>query len=543
GKPASRKGGGFLVGATIANSFKKQLGELMEQIAKTTTQYVRCIKPNANKSAHEFDRQMVVDQLRCAGVIAAIRISRAAFPNRLTLVEFARRFDIICPSKLRKAAPEVMVLGLLEKLGITETSSQNAKFAIGKSKVYFSSGLLQHLEDQRSVVLRKQATIIQTHMRGYVKRKHFLAMKVAAKVVQSIVRMFFQHKRFRVMKRGTIRMQSRVRGMQARRRFRVTLAKDRARKLELKRATEAKARAAALKAEEDKARAASEVLLMSNQMDEEEPVETSSEGSDGDRLSGGSQSVLASAAARVAEAEAAAVEAQKAAMAALTHNRVIQAENEALRARMAAYVAEHADAELLRENERLKHQVLTLQSKLVRAQEVSLISAKVVDSRMTFREGRQFVEYKLQIETNNRGTLFVWHRYSTFRNLATTLQTKNGYRRKDIPDLPNKQLFGHLSDKIIQERIEKLNQFLEAATNTDYLQWGIRVDQDTCVYKRRTRSSSGAERESMRIDMRESMVSTVASSDAPSPRGDSRQSFSSTLRESFMGFGQRRKQS
>ncbi|KAF0708398.1 hypothetical protein As57867_006349, partial [Aphanomyces stellatus] len=243
GKPASRKGGGFLVGATIANSFKKQLGELMEQIAKTTTQYVRCIKPNANKSAHEFDRQMVVDQLRCAGVIAAIRISRAAFPNRLTLVEFARRFDIICPSKLRKAAPEVMVLGLLEKLGITETSSQNAKFAIGKSKVYFSSGLLQHLEDQRSVVLRKQATIIQTHMRGYVKRKHFLAMKVAAKVVQSIVRMFFQHKRFRVMKRGTIRMQSRVRGMQARRRFRVTLAKDRARKLELKRATEAKARA------------------------------------------------------------------------------------------------------------------------------------------------------------------------------------------------------------------------------------------------------------------------------------------------------------
>ncbi|KAF0718991.1 Aste57867_1354 [Aphanomyces stellatus] len=505
----------------------------MEQIAKTTTQYVRCIKPNANKSAHEFDRQMVVDQLRCAGVIAAIRISRAAFPNRLTLVEFARRFDIICPSKLRKAAPEVMVLGLLEKLGITETSSQNAKFAIGKSKVYFSSGLLQHLEDQRSVVLRKQATIIQTHMRGYVKRKHFLAMKVAAKVVQSIVRMFFQHKRFRVMKRGTIRMQSRVRGMQARRRFRVTLAKDRARKLELKRATEAKARAAAeaeavaraasLKADQEKARLAAEGLTPIHM--DEEPVETSSEGSDGDRMSAASQSILASAAARVAEAEAAAMEAQKAAMAALTHNRVIQAENEALRAKMAAYVTEHADAELLRENERLKHQVLTLQSKLVRAQEVSLITAKVVDSRITYREGRQFVEYKLQIETNSRGTLYVWHRYSTFRNLATTLQTKNGYRRKDIPDLPNKQLFGNFSEKIIQERIEKLNQFLEAATNTDYLQWGIRVDQDTCVYKRRTRSSSGAERESMAGGPRESIAPTMSMTD------DSRESIST--RESF----------
>ncbi|ETW02816.1 hypothetical protein H310_05301 [Aphanomyces invadans] len=154
---------------------------------------------------------------------------------------------------------------------------------------------------------------------------------------------------------------------------------------------------------------------------------------------------------------------------------------------MAAYIAEHAAAELLRENERLKLQVLTLQSKMVRAQQVSLVSAKVVDSRLKFREGRQFVEYKLQIETNNRGTLFVWHRYSTFRNLATTLQTKNGYRRKDIPDLPNKQLFGSLlSDRSIQERIGKLNQFLEVATNTNFLQWGLRVAQDKCVYKGRT---------------------------------------------------------
>ncbi|RHY20312.1 hypothetical protein DYB32_010061 [Aphanomyces invadans] len=189
-------------------------------------------------------------------------------------------------------------------------------------------------------------------------------------------------------------------------------------------------------------------------------------------MSSGSQRFLAFAAARITEAEAAAVHPSRESGAA---------------ANMAAYIAEHAAAELLRENERLKLQVLTLQSKMVRAQQVSLVSAKVVDSRLKFREGRQFVEYKLQIETNNRGTLFVWHRYSTFRNLATTLQTKNGYRRKDIPDLPNKQLFGSLlSDRSIQERIGKLNQFLEVATNTNFLQWGLRVAQDKCVYKGRT---------------------------------------------------------
>ncbi|RLN44464.1 hypothetical protein BBJ28_00005943, partial [Nothophytophthora sp. Chile5] len=97
-----------------------------------------------------------------------------------------------------------------------------------------------------------------------------------------------------------------------------------------------------------------------------------------------------------------------------------------------------------------------------------------------------------------------------------TLQTKNGYKRKEIPELPNKQLFGNFSEKIIQDRVAKLNQFLEAATNAEYLQWGIRVDQDTCVYKRRVKNST-----------RESTVSTVNSSHSSSPRSSSRLSMKS----------------
>lgn len=226
---------------------------------------------------------------------------------------------------------------------------------------------------------------------------------------------------------------------------------------------------------------------------------------------------LTGAASKVADAEAAARDAKEAAEMALELNRELQAQNDRLRSTLTTNVTEYADAELLRENERLKQQVLQLQTKLVRSQEVSLISAKVVDSRITYREGRQFVEYKLQIETNTRGTLYVWHRYSTFRNLAATLQTKNGYKRKEIPELPNKQLFGNFSEKIIQDRVQKLNQFLEAATNADYLQWGIRVDQDTCVYKRRVKSASS---------IRES-INSNGTSTTSSPRASSRISMKS----------------
>ncbi|CAE7389367.1 MYO5C [Symbiodinium necroappetens] len=70
---------------TVVTKFKTSLSQLMETIGQTNTQYVRCIKPNQNKSPREVNNEMVVDQLRCAGVIEAIRISRAGFPARMPL--------------------------------------------------------------------------------------------------------------------------------------------------------------------------------------------------------------------------------------------------------------------------------------------------------------------------------------------------------------------------------------------------------------------------------------------------------------------------
>ncbi|KAG7396124.1 hypothetical protein PHYBOEH_002779 [Phytophthora boehmeriae] len=519
GKEGRQKG--FLVGNTIAGAFRKQLSELMLTINKTSSQYVRCIKPNPNKSAVEFNRCMIVEQLRCAGVIAAIRISRAAFPNRLPLVEFQQRFQIICPSALRDAEPSEMVAGLLKELiPDMATTMQNTKFAVGKTKVYFSSGLLQRLEDRRNVILKDHAILIQKTMHGYVHRKRFLQQRTAVVQIQKITRGGLQKKHYRTLRAGIIKLQAFERGRKQR--YLYALLVERVRK---ERALEQeRLRKIAMEEEQERMRQKEmdELSERSHSDPQPEPVEDDwSDESDKEEdsqqrgpVSPRTLRALTEAASKVAEAESAARDAKSAAEAALELNRELVSQNDRLRSTLSSNVAEYADAELLRENERLKQQVLQLQTKLVRSQEVSLISAKVVDSRITYREGRQFVEYKLQIETNTRGTLYVWHRYSTFRNLAATLQTKNGYKRKEIPELPNKQLFGNFSEKIIQDRVAKLNQFLEAATNAEYLQWGIRVDQDTCVYKRRVKSSS-----------RESI--STASTHSSSPRSSSRLSMKS----------------
>eukprot|EP01137_Pigoraptor_chileana_P019928 Opistho-2@81633 len=49
---------------TIGSIFKEQLNSLVAVLSQTTPFYVRCIKPNSDKVAAKFDKQMVMDQLR-----------------------------------------------------------------------------------------------------------------------------------------------------------------------------------------------------------------------------------------------------------------------------------------------------------------------------------------------------------------------------------------------------------------------------------------------------------------------------------------------
>jgi myosin-5 len=40
--------------------------------------FIRCIKPNSKLVPHAFDHSIVLQQLRCCGVLEVVRISRQA---------------------------------------------------------------------------------------------------------------------------------------------------------------------------------------------------------------------------------------------------------------------------------------------------------------------------------------------------------------------------------------------------------------------------------------------------------------------------------
>jgi myosin-5 len=204
-------GGGALTIATVGTQFKESLSELMATIQSTKVQYVRCIKPNPVKSSEVMDQGMVVAQLRCAGVIEAIRISRAAYPNRLPHTDILDKFWLFVPHGGETAADKCQLLMDMLKLTTPE------QYQMGKTRVYFQLGVLEELEDRRKKFLDAKATYLQTVMVGFTQRIKYLRQLAAIIKLQSVIRCVIAMRRYNTFLNGIIKTQARWRGIQGRR--------------------------------------------------------------------------------------------------------------------------------------------------------------------------------------------------------------------------------------------------------------------------------------------------------------------------------------
>ncbi|CEG36782.1 myosin-like protein [Plasmopara halstedii] len=205
-----RKRGGALSITTVGTQFKESLTELMATINSTRVHYVRCIKPNPIKSATVMDQSMVVSQLRCAGVIEAIRISRAAYPNRLQHTEILDKFWLFVPSGGHTVEEKCQLL--MDKLKL-ESPRQ---YQMGKTRVYFQLGVLEELEDRRKKFLDAKATYLQYTMLGFTQRIKYLRKLEAIIKLQSVIRCVIAMRRYNMVLKNIIVVQARWRGVQGR---------------------------------------------------------------------------------------------------------------------------------------------------------------------------------------------------------------------------------------------------------------------------------------------------------------------------------------
>ncbi|KAE8910865.1 Myosin-10 [Phytophthora fragariae] len=188
---------------SLGSQFKTSLAQLMDNIRTTNTHYVRCIKPNSNKSPTEFNKRMIVEQLRSAGVIEAIRITRSGYPSRLTPKELATRYAIMFPPSMHSKDVRRTCSVFMSSIG----RKSPLEYQMGKTLIYFKNGVMEELEAMKSDFMYYEARTVQRIALGFIERRRLRNKIRAAIVLQSYARMSLDMKEYHFQRRAIIRIQ------------------------------------------------------------------------------------------------------------------------------------------------------------------------------------------------------------------------------------------------------------------------------------------------------------------------------------------------
>jgi len=156
----------FLSTGTV---FADQLTALMTVLRKTQPYFVRCVKPNPTKQPKHFIAEFVRPQLRCGGLIEALRIIKLGFPTRCAYKRVRELFGVILKDKpIVNLNERDFTEAILLVLGDKKEKLTNNEYQLGLTMVFFRPGrqtfLTDILDRKPEGVNKDQTKLIRKHM-------------------------------------------------------------------------------------------------------------------------------------------------------------------------------------------------------------------------------------------------------------------------------------------------------------------------------------------------------------------------------------------
>ncbi|XP_065177890.1 unconventional myosin-VIIa-like [Sycon ciliatum] len=192
---------------TLGIQFKNSLESLMKALGACQPFFVRCIKPNENKRANMFDRELCTRQLRYSGMMETIRIRKAGFPIRHTFSNLVSRYYMLVKGmKVTGGDNDKVKCSRILKKAIKDDLWQ-----IGKTKIFLKDEHDKQLEIARELILHEKVVVIQKYWRGYVQRQKFRKLKIAVMYISKNWKRIAARKRYLKMIKGFRRLQATAR--------------------------------------------------------------------------------------------------------------------------------------------------------------------------------------------------------------------------------------------------------------------------------------------------------------------------------------------
>jgi myosin heavy subunit len=168
---------------SVLSKFKVSLSALMDRLRSTNVHFVRCINANGSKQSFSFDPLFVLPQLRCSGLIEAVRVARAGFSARLLHADFLQRYSILAASVSPVKGDDAnSARYLCSALGLLPDS-----YRVGLTKIFLQRAAHDSLEHSRSSKLFRYAVTLQASVRQVSVRSRYISFVKQRRYVASII--------------------------------------------------------------------------------------------------------------------------------------------------------------------------------------------------------------------------------------------------------------------------------------------------------------------------------------------------------------------
>ena len=165
---------------TAGDKIKASANDLVATLMKAQPSYIRTIKPNDNKSPHEYNTGNVMHQIKYLGLQENVRIRRAGFAYRQTFEKFVERFFLLSP-KTCYAGDYTWTGDALSgtKQILKDTSIPKEEYQMGTTKAFIKTPeTLFALEHMRDRYWHNMAVRIQRAWRNYLRYRIECAVRI-----------------------------------------------------------------------------------------------------------------------------------------------------------------------------------------------------------------------------------------------------------------------------------------------------------------------------------------------------------------------------
>ena len=134
--------------STVGRRFCLNVTELLAELGSIHPFFIRCIKPNTEKVPKVFTVSLVLDELRCSGLMSAVSLMQQAYPTRVPYDSiFSQVRAMIGDETVDQidCIPSVFCEKVMQVLG------KSGSYALGKSKLFLKAGGGGFLQDLKQM--------------------------------------------------------------------------------------------------------------------------------------------------------------------------------------------------------------------------------------------------------------------------------------------------------------------------------------------------------------------------------------------------------